>query len=126
MDGVADTSIFISQENAARLPELPVDLAVSVMTIAELHLGVLMAGSDADRARRLQTVAGVEATFDALPVDLAVARRYAAIGQEARRLGCKPKVIDLIIAATASTRDVPVYTRDRDFERIPGVEVVIV
>ena len=126
MEAVADTSIFISQANVGPLPNLPVEFGVSVMTIAELHLGVLLAGDEADRSRRLDTATSVEALFDPLPVDLAIARRYAAMGAEARRLGRKPKVIDLIIAATASIHGVPVYSRDRDFARIPGVDVVIV
>jgi len=33
---------------------------------------------------------------------------------------------DVLIAATAVARGVAVYTRDRDFERLSGVDVVIV
>lgn len=123
MEGVADTSIFVSLENGAHLPDVSVELAVSVMTIAELHIGVLLATTPEDRARRLQTAADVESRFEPLPVTLDVARRYATLGDAARLAGRKPKVIDLLIAATASVQGLPVYTRDRDFERIPGVDV---
>ena len=52
---------------------------MSVMTLAELHIGVLLAGSQRVRAQRLRTLARVERTFDPLPVDDGVARAFAEI-----------------------------------------------
>ena len=43
----------------------------------------------------------------------------------ARRSGRRPRTNDLLIAATAAAHGVPVYTRDRDFVGLDGVEVVL-
>ena len=62
-----------------------------------------------------------------LPVDDAVAPRYGRLVAEARRLhGARPRLADALIAATAIAHRLPLYARDRDFERIPGPELVLV
>ena len=80
-----DTSVLLG-------PPPPLDgaeVAISVVSLAELHFGVLVA-RDADvRGERLRRVGLIEKTFDALPVDDAVAREYgrlaAATVQAGRR-----------------------------------------
>ena len=94
------------------------------MTIAELRLGVLMADDPAVRAQRLSTLADVEALFDPIPIDDAVARTSAELVAEARRRGRRPRVQDAWIAATAVAHDLTVYTQDDDFAAIPRVRVV--
>lgn len=96
------------------------------MTLAELHVGVLVADEPSVRAQRLRTLAEVEHTFEPLPVDGAVARSFAAIVATARRGRRRPKVVDALIAATAAAHDMPVYTQDEGFADIPGIEVVLV
>jgi predicted nucleic acid-binding protein len=96
---------------------------VSVVTVAELRIGVLVAANPSVRAQRMRTLSAVEG-LDALPVDDAVAREFAEIVAEARHRARRPKILDSLIAATARALDVPVYTQDADFDEMPGVRVV--
>lgn len=121
--GVLDTSVFIARETGRPLAELPDTAAVSVITLAELHLGVLMAQGPAVRARRLRTLTMVQNAFEPLPIDAEVARTFAELVAEARRHGKRPKIMDTWIAATAVTHEIPVYTQDEDFAEIPKVRV---
>jgi predicted nucleic acid-binding protein len=121
--GVLDTSVFIAKETGRPLAELPDTAAVSVITLAELHLGVLMAQGWAVRARRLRTLTMVQNVFEPLPIDAEVARTFAELVGEARRHGKRPKIMDTWIAATAVAHDIPVYTQDEDFAEIPRVRV---
>ncbi len=102
---------------------LPDEGAVSVVTVAELHIGVLAAQEDRTRALRLRTLARVERLFEPLPVDVEVARRFAELVAHARLRGRKPKILDALIAATALRHELPVYTQDDDFDQFPGVQV---
>jgi predicted nucleic acid-binding protein len=95
------------------------------MTLAELHYGVLRARTDGERALRLRRLALVESEFDPLPIDGDVARAYGAIVAGARATGKRPKTADALIAATAAAHGLAVYTRDADFEGLPGVDVVV-
>jgi predicted nucleic acid-binding protein len=121
--GLLDTSIFIARETGRPLAELPDAAAVSVITLAELHLGVLMARGSAVRARRLHTLTVVQNAFEPLPIDSEVARTFAELVAEARRHRRRPKIMDTWIAATAVAHDIPVYTQDDDFAEIPRVRV---
>jgi predicted nucleic acid-binding protein len=94
------------------------------MTIAELHIGVLAASHPDVRAARLRTLAEVERTFEPLPVDPNVARRFAEIVVDAKRGGRRVGVIDALIAATGAAHDLPIFTQDADFEGLAGVQVV--
>ena len=124
--GLLDTSIFIAQEGGRSLGQLPAQAAISVVTVAELYLGVLMADDPGIRARRLRTFSSVEALFQPLPIEAEVARAFAELVAEARRQGRRPKVMDTWIAATAVANDLSVYTQDADFAAIPRVRVVAV
>ncbi len=121
--GILDTSVFIAREQGRPVSELPEGGRISVVTVAELRIGVLAASEDSVRAQRMHTLTRVE-TLEPLPVDDDVAREFAEIVVEARRVGRKPKILDSLIAATARSRGVPVYTQDADFNEMPGVEVV--
>jgi predicted nucleic acid-binding protein len=103
------------------LADLPDAAAVSVITLAELHLGVLMAQGSAVRARRLRTLTMVQNTFEPLPIDAEVARTFAELAVKARRHRKRPKIMDTWIAATAVAHDIAVYTQDDDFAEIPKV-----
>lgn len=122
--GLLDTSVFVARETGRSYGALPAVAAVSVVTLAELHLGVLLADDPTIRARRLRTLSSVEARFEPLPIDAAVARTFAEIVAEARRQGRRPKIMDTWIAATAVTQDLAVYTQDDDFSAIPRVRVM--
>lgn len=122
--GLLDTSVFIARESGRAHGILPATAAVSVVTIAELHLGVLIADDPKIRAQRLRTLSSVQAVFEPLPIDPPVARTFAELVAEARRQGKRPKIMDTWIAATAVTHDLSVYTQDDDFLAIPRVRVV--
>jgi len=121
-----DTSVFVAKEQGRPITAAPEEAAVSVMTIAELHIGVLAAADPDIRAARLRTLAEVERTFEPLPVDAKVARRFAEIVVDAKRGGRRVGVIDALIAATGAANDLPVFTQDSDFEGLVGVQVILV
>jgi predicted nucleic acid-binding protein len=121
--GVLDTSLVIALAQGEPV-ELPEASAVSIVTLCELHHGVLAAG---DRARpaRLATLSLAERKFRALTLDARVVPHYARMLSAARREGRRPTTNDVLIAATAAGHGLPVYTRDRDFLGLDGVEVVL-
>lgn len=121
--GLLDTSVFIARESGRPLGQLPSGAAISVITVAELQLGVLMAQGAATRVRRLRTLVAVQNAFEPLPIDSEVARTFAELVANARHRGKRPKIMDTWIAATAVAHDLPVYTQDEDFREIPGVDV---
>ncbi len=123
MSGLLDTSVFVASESGRPLASLPDEGHVSVITVAELRIGVLVADDPSIRAQRMRTLSAVEA-LDALPVDDAVARVFSEIVADGRRRSRRPRILDALIAATAVSRGMPVYTHDVDFEDMPGVEVV--
>lgn len=115
--------MFVAREQERPLAALPAEGRVSVITVAELRVGVLVASESSVRAQRMRTLTEVE-TLAAVPVDDDVAREFAEVVAEARRQGRRPKILDSLIAATARALDVPVYTQDADFDEILGVQVV--
>ncbi|TMC73296.1 MAG: type II toxin-antitoxin system VapC family toxin [Chloroflexi bacterium] len=123
MNALADTSVLAGSAAAEDLPEA---LAVSAVTLAELHAGVLLATTESERAARLATVVRVERDFEVLPVDASVAHAYGVLLATARAAGKRPRAMDLLIAATAAAHRVPLYTRDRDFLKLGGVEVRLI
>jgi predicted nucleic acid-binding protein len=123
--GLLDTSVFIADEEGRPLASdrLPDEAAISVVTLAELELGVHLAVSDAVRGVRLRTLQAAQSTYVALPVEASVASAFAELVASARRAGRRPKVQAAWIAATARAAGVPVYTQDSDFDDL-SVDVV--
>jgi predicted nucleic acid-binding protein len=122
--GILDTSVFIAEEQGRALAadRLPDEAAISVVTLAELELGVHMAAGEDVRARRLRTLQALQQTYVALPIDAAVASAFAELVATARRAGRRPKVQDTWIAATARAHDATVFSQDADFDEL-AVEV---
>jgi predicted nucleic acid-binding protein len=115
--GLLDTSAVIAVARGEEVA-LPDEVAISVITVCGLHHGVLVA-DDERRPGRLATLAMVERSFEALPVDARVAPHYGRLVAAARRAGGgRPRVADAMIAATALSHALPLYARDRDFERL--------
>lgn len=114
-----DTSVLIARESGRALDveALPDQSAISVITIAELHAGVLAATDTAIRARRLSTV-DAAAAVEPLPVTAEAARRWAELRVRLAELGQRAKVNDLWIAAVAAANDMDVATQDDDFDVI--------
>jgi predicted nucleic acid-binding protein len=120
--GLLDTSVLIASETGRRLDaeRLPLEAAISAVTLAELHVGVL-AGRDVDtRARRLATLEAVS-DVEVLPVDEAVAAAWARLRMHLAEADRRLNVNDLWIAATALAHGLPVITKDDDFDPIDGV-----
>lgn len=126
MNVLLDTSVFIAREAGRPVGELPAraSTAVSVLTIAELRIGVLVAADPSDRAVRLSTLESATRDHDPLPVDDAVAEHFARLVAQLRAAGRNPRVIDTLIAATALTHGAAVATQDDDFDNVPGLHVV--
>jgi predicted nucleic acid-binding protein len=119
--GLLDTSVFIANESGRLLDaeRLPQETAVSAVTVAELHVGVLAAKDLDTRARRLATLEAVT-DIELLPVDAQVAASWALLRVHTAEAGRKLNVNDLWIAATALAHGVPVVTQDDDFGPIDG------
>ena len=123
---IADTSLFIARESGRPLGEYTEDreIAVSVVTIAELEMGVLAGAEPRARAARLQTLRDVE-LISALPVDRVVASAFATLVVEMRAAGLgKLGIQDAWIAATAIAHDAELLTQDADFDNVPSLRVV--
>lgn len=121
---ILDASVVI----AAGVPPLEGELAVSAVTLAELHFGVLVAKEQNVRAERLRRLLLLQWTFDAVPVDSAVAASYGHLAAAVVEAGRRPRAraMDLLIAATAHALSARLYTRNvADFVGLENlVEVV--
>ena len=110
MKALLDTSVLVGP------PPEPIQgqLAISSVSLAELHFGVLVARSDSERAERLRRLAVIEAQFSPLPVDQQVARAYGRISAAAVARGRQPRsrAMDLLIVATAAAHDARLFTRN--------------
>ncbi len=126
--GIVDTSVLIELEQID--PEsLPSELSISTVTLAELAAGPHATADAAEKARRQDRLQRTEATLEALPVDVGVARAYgrvyAAVAQAGRKARGR-RTFDLLIAATALANDLPLYTRNAgDFAVLDGLVDVI-
>lgn len=119
MRALLDTSVLIGDDAPT-----DIEAAISVVSITELHFGVLVTDDADERARRVDRLVAVEATFDPLPVTVETARRWGRLAAEVSRRGGKPRrrQLDLAIAATALVLGVPLLTNNlADFEIIEDV-----
>jgi predicted nucleic acid-binding protein len=122
---VLDTSIFVAVERGRPLRRaLPDEVSVSVITLAELELGVLVARDHEARAQRLATLTRVREETAGLPADQRVASAYARLAAAELAAGRKPRVHDTWIAATALVHGAEVWTQDDDFSSFAAVDVV--
>ncbi len=114
-----DTSVLIARESVRPLDtrSLPEQTAVSVITIGELHVGVLAATDTATRARRLSTLEAASG-IEALPITVEVAHRWAELRVRLAEQGRRAKINDLWIAAIAKANGMDVLTQDDDFDVI--------
>ncbi len=124
--GLLDTSVFIAREVERPLAELPERVAVSVVTLGELHLGVLSAHDATSRARRGDTLA-LARTADPVPVSESVMGAWARLVVDCRTAGIQRmvKVTDALIAATAIDLGLPVVTQDDDYDQIARAHPIL-
>jgi len=126
--GLLDTSVFIAAESgrAIATEALPETSAISVVTLAELQAGVLVATTTSARARRLATLDAM-ADLEVLPIDEAGALAWACIRAALVEAGRRLNLNDAWIAATALAHGIPVVTQDDDFEMLADlVELSVV
>lgn len=125
--GVLDTSVLIAAESGRALDVslLPAESAISVVTLAELQAGVLVARDTATRAARMATVDAL-GDVEVLPVDTTVAMAWAQMRVLLAESGRRINVNDLWIAATAASRGLPVVTQDDDYSAVAGMVGLIV
>jgi len=128
--GLLDTSVVIDFEHLDR-GRLPIESAVSAITMAELAAGPHATQDSDERARRQDRLQRAEAAFDPLPFDSEAARAYGRIYAAVAGAGRKARgarAIDLLIAATACSQGLPLYTRNPNDFRALGtlVEVIAV
>ena len=95
------------------------EIAVSIITYAELYEGVVGARDSDVRRRQLDEVA---ARLDVLSIDSETARLFAEHRASLRRRGAPIPDLDLLIAATALRHDLTLLSRDRHFERVTGLK----
>jgi predicted nucleic acid-binding protein len=110
--GILDTSVLIAED----VMPIPGELAISVISIAELQFGVLVAKEPETQATRLTRLGAIQRRFDPLPVDEAVVDSYSRLTAAMVRSGRQPRarVMDLLIAATAHAHNATLYTRNAD------------
>jgi len=113
-----------------RESDLPATSSIATLTLAELAAGPLATTDPMKSAERLERLAWAQARFDAIPFDLAAAHAYARI-YAAMKHDQKPRgtrAVDYLIAATALSRNLPLYTRNAvDFKSIGHlIEIVAV
>jgi predicted nucleic acid-binding protein len=127
--GILETSIVILLpriDDAALLPEEPL---ITAITLAELSVGPLVAGSDEERAARQAHLQQAEADFEPLPFDVNAARAFGQVAASLRRSGRKTaaRSYDAMIAAIAIANELPLYTcNPADFDDIAGLTVIAV
>jgi predicted nucleic acid-binding protein len=112
--GLLDTSVVIDLE-AIPAGQLPEQVAISALTLAELAAGPHAAGNSDERARRQDRLQRTEAAFDPPPFTTAAARAYGLIYAAVVTSGRKargPRAVDLLIAATALAEGLSLYTRN--------------
>jgi predicted nucleic acid-binding protein len=128
--GLIDTSVLVNLEFLVP-SQLPRELAVSALSMAELAAGPHAAGDVVERARRQDRLQRAEDAFDPLPFGTDAARAYGRIYAQVVSTSRKargPRAVDLLIAATACAEGLPLYTRNPgDFSGLDGlVEVIAV
>ena len=126
--GVLDTSVVIDLDHLD-ISVLPIEVAVTALTMAELAAGPHAAKDPAERARRQDRLQRTEAAFAPLPFDADAARAYGRIYAAVTAVGRKARgarAVDLMVAAVACSVELPLYTRNpRDFAALEGLVEVI-
>ncbi len=124
--GILDTSVVVALEtyDPADLPSVPV---ITAVTLAELSAGPLLTDDPGERAARQARLQEVEASFDPLPFDAAAARAFARIrvALDAAGKQLRPRAFDALIAATALSVELPLFTANpNDLPAVAGLVVV--
>jgi predicted nucleic acid-binding protein len=111
-----DTSVLIDLDQPGVAAQIPADVAISALTLAELGTGPALADTPTEARTRQTRLQQVEASFEPLPFDTRAARSYAHVVTAVTSQGRshRSRVLDLLIAATAHANSLPLYTRNPD------------
>jgi len=96
--------------------------AVSVVTVGELHAGVLRATHGPTQAARLQRLSDVLSLASVIEIDRSVAVAYGEMRMTSERSPSN----DLWIAATAVAQELELVTMDRGQAALPYVRATLV
>jgi predicted nucleic acid-binding protein len=110
---ILDTSVLIGGVPVAE----GFEAAISSVSIAELHFGLLVADDDS-RPIRAARLGWIESHFSPLPLDDRVAREWGRLQAAVAARGAQPRrrAADLAIAATANVHQAKLLTHNvRDF-----------
>ena len=124
-EGILDTSALV-QLGHLDPASLPAEPSITAITLAELSVGPLVASSEQERAARQAHLQQAEADFEPIALDGPAARAFGRVAASLRSAGRKPaaRAYDALIAATAISRNLPVYTANPDdFEYVDGLVV---
>lgn len=125
-DGLLDTSTVVLLNRFIDSSALPGRPTISTITLAELSVGPLVAGDDAERAARQSHVQQAEHDFEPIPFDAAAARAFGGVAASLRVAGRKPtaRAFDALIAAVAIANRLPLYTvNPADFRNIADLDL---
>ncbi|MFP1155377.1 type II toxin-antitoxin system VapC family toxin [Mycobacterium sherrisii] len=130
--GLLDTNIVILRR-AINPDELPDEMAISAVTLAELSAGVHLVSGDnteaiEERARRADVLQRAESEFDPIPFETESARVFGRISAAVHARGRTPRrrMADLMIASIAAAAALPLYTTNpADFDGLDGVIRVV-
>lgn len=108
-----DTSVVIDFP-AAQVAQVADEVAVSAVTIGELHYGVAVAPDPLTQMARRRRVQAILDRFEVLPFDVSAAEYYGALAGLVRQHGRnpRPRRMDLQIAATAARHGLTLLTRN--------------
>lgn len=126
--GLLDTSVIIDFP-AAQVAGFVDEVAVSAVTLGELHYGVTASADPLTQLYRRRRVQAILDRFEVLPFDAATAEFYGALASLVRQFGRnpRPRRIDLQIAATAACHGLRLLTRNgADFLGLESALDVIV
>ncbi|MCY7273301.1 MAG: type II toxin-antitoxin system VapC family toxin [Phormidesmis sp. CAN_BIN44] len=128
MQYLLDTCVisdFIKGESGTqtRLKQTPpADIAISVLTVMELRYGLLL---NPQRAQKVEpAIASFLASVTILPFNTAESQQSAQIRAILKAQGQPIGAYDLLIAATALQHNLLMVTANqREFERVPGLQI---
>ena len=110
--GLVDTSVVVGYERV-NFRQLPTEISISTLTLAELTAGPLATSDDLERARRQDRLQRFESGVESIPFTAECARAYGHVYAADLGSGRKPRgarAVDLMIASTALAHDLPLYT----------------
>jgi predicted nucleic acid-binding protein len=134
--GMLDTNILITRRWVDPA-ELPDEMAISAITLAELSAGPHLVRPDdeqaeyhehIERARRLDVLQRAENEFDPIPFDSEAARAFGQVTAAVVAAGRAPRrrTADLMIASTAIAAGLPLFTMNPgDFAGLTGLLAVV-